>query len=77
MTNALGFKVNNNGLLNVVQHEPDGIVHVRRYDEDGYNDVCDIPAGDFVMLMNYYKYVKENDVHDEFINPHGINQSEG
>lgn len=73
MTNALGFKVNNRGLLNVAQDELDSTVHVRRYDSDGYNDFCDIPAGDFVMLMNYYKYIKENDIHNDFINPYGKN----
>lgn len=30
-----------------------------------------IPDGDFVMLMNYYRYVKDNNIQCDFINPNG------
>ena len=75
MTNTLVFKVNNNGLLNAVQNEHDGTVHISRYDkEDGYNKICDISAGDFVMLVNLYRHIKSNDIQDDFINPNGKNK---
>jgi hypothetical protein len=32
-----------------------------------------ISEGDFVMLMNYYRCVKDNNIQCDFINPHGIN----
>lgn len=35
-----------------------------------------IYEGDFVMLMNYYKYVKDNDIKDEFININGKNNKD-
>ena len=73
--NTLTFKVNNNGLLNIVQNELDGTVHVNRYDkEDGYINKCHIPAGDMVMLINYCMYVKDNDIQNNFINPTGKNK---
>ena len=28
------------------------------------------------MLMNYYSFVKDNDIYDEFININGINKKE-
>lgn len=30
-----------------------------------------IPEGDFVMLINYYRYIKNNDIQCDFINYHG------
>lgn len=72
--NSLTFKVNNNNLLILVQNELDGMVHVNRYTkEDGYNNLCHIPAGDMTMLINYYKFIKGNDIQCDFINPSGKN----
>ena len=31
-----------------------------------------ISEGDFVMLINYYRYIKENDIKDDFINTTGL-----
>lgn len=74
-TNTLTFKVNNNGLLNLVQNDIDDTVHVNRYDkEDGYKNKFNIQAGDMVMLMNLYDYIKENDIQNDFINPNGKNK---
>ena len=65
--NTLTFKVNNNGLLNIVQNELDGTVHVNTYDkEDGYINKCHIPAGDmtlvyisilFIICINMYSSI--------------------
>lgn len=70
--NTLSFKTNNNGLLNMIQHEIDGKVIVKRLEKDkSYKQIAEIPAGDMVMLINMYKYVIENDIQNDFINPYG------
>lgn len=75
--NTLSFKTNNNGLLNMMQLEIDGKVIVKRLEKDkGYKTITSIPAGDMVMLINMYKYIKENDIQNDFINPHGKNKGE-
>ncbi len=35
-----------------------------------------IDEGDFVMLINYYHYIKEYDIKNDFINRNGINNEE-
>ena len=75
--NTLSFKTNNNGILNMIQHEIDGKVIVKRLEKDkSYKTITTIPAGDMVMLVNLYKYIKENDIQNDFINPHGENKGE-
>lgn len=70
--NTLSFKTNNNGLLNMIQHEVDGNIIVKRLEKDnGYKQIAEIPAGDMVMLVNLYKHIKENDIQNDFINPNG------
>ena len=72
--NTLSFKVNNNGIMNMIQHEIDGKVIVKRLEKDkGYKTITAIPAGDMVMLVNMYKHIKEHDIHNDFINPNGKN----
>lgn len=58
---ALYFDVNNNGVLKVSQNCPDSKVEV----------TTPSSAGDFVMLLNYYRYIKDNDIQNDFINYHG------
>ena len=73
--NTLSFKINNNGILNMIQHEIDGKVIVKRLEKDkSYKTITTIPAGDMVMLINMYKYIKENDIQNAFINPNGKNK---
>ena len=70
--NTLSFKTNNNGILNMIQHEIDGKVIVKRLEKDkDYKTITSIPAGDMVMLINMYKYIKENNIQNAFINPNG------
>ena len=77
MTNSLSFKVNNNGILKLVQNEIDGTVHVNRLEKgNGYKNIINISAGDMVMLINMYKYIKENDIENSFINTNGKNKEE-
>ena len=72
--NTLSFKTNNNGIINMIQLKLDGKVIVKRLEKDkGYKTITTIPAGDMVMLVNMYKYVKENNILNAFINPNGKN----
>lgn len=32
-----------------------------------------IPQEDLINLLEYYRYIKENDIRDDFINPNGAN----
>lgn len=74
--NTLSFKANNNGIMNMIQQEVDGAVVVKRLEKDnGYKQIAEIPAGDMVMLVNMYKYIKENDIRNDFINQYGKNKS--
>lgn len=73
--NTLSFKVNNNGIMNMIQQTIDGKVIVKRLEKDkSYKTITTIPAGDMVMLVNLYKYIKENDIQNDFINPNGKNE---
>ena len=65
----ISFDVNNGGKLNICQAKHDGIISVNAGENKGYN----IIAGDFVMLLNFYKYVKDNDMQNDFINYDGKN----
>ena len=73
--NTLSFKTNNNGIMNMIQHELDGKIVVKRLEKDReYKTITTIPAGDMVMLINMYKYIKENNIQNAFINPNGKNK---
>lgn len=63
------FDVNNGGKLEVCQVKHNGRVNVSTGENNGYN----ISAGDFVMLLNFYKYVKDNNIQNDFINYYGKN----
>lgn len=73
--NTISLKVNNGELLNIMQNEVDGDIKAKNItSERKYEEFCDIPAGDMVMLMNFYRYVKDNDIQNDFINPYGNNE---
>ena len=67
--------VNNQQAIEITQEAIDGIIKVettKQYNsgtvsETNYN----ISAGDMVMLLNYYRYIKTNDIPCDFINPNG------
>lgn len=60
----ISFDVNNGGKLEVCQTKHDGSISVSTGENKGYN----ISTADFVMLLNYYCYVKSNDIQNDFIN---------
>ncbi len=66
------FNINNGRAINLMQTKPDGVVAVVTSNADlSAEDVYNISPGDFVMLLNYYRYIKDNDVQCDFINPGG------
>lgn len=65
----ISFDVNNGEKLNILQEKHDGNVRVNINDNHSYY----ISAGDFVMLLNYYRHVKDNDIQNDFINFNGQN----
>ena len=52
----------------------DADVKVRTGTNNIVEHIEEISAGDFVMLINWYKYIKDNDIKNDFINPHGKNK---
>ena len=70
MKRIFTFAVNNGGTMTLVQVDDDGPVTLSSSNDP---EVRHIPAGDMVMLMNWYRYVKDNDIQDDFINPQGKN----
>ena len=72
--------VNNNRIMRITQTESDKVrngIGLKTLDEKGNVDRNDlISEGDFVMLMNYYSFVKDNAIYDEFINITGTNRKE-
>ena len=63
--------VNNNRKLILIQ-SAEGIEIVTT-SKDGIESKREIPEGDMVMLLNYYRYVKDNDIKCEFVNTDGKN----
>ena len=68
------FHTNNHGFLNVEQSTTDADVKVRTGTNNIVEHIEEISAGDFVMLINWYKYIKGNDIQNDFINPYGKNK---
>lgn len=62
--NFFSFEVNNHGQMTAEQLEHDGSITVTvSHIEGGYREYDSeftISPGDFVMLMNYYRYQKEH-----------------
>lgn len=67
------FNVNNNRTIELNQFDDDCKVYVGKYVNGCNEEVYTIPAGDFVMLLNYYKHIKNNDIQCDFVNPSGKN----
>ena len=71
--NKIIINVNNGDTLFLDQVSRDGAVILSRYDGEKMEYVKSIPAGDMVMLLNLYRWVKDNDIKNDFINPTGKN----
>lgn len=69
---TISFDVNNQDKLIFSQEEHDAPVQV--YRSNGTQVLSEIPAGDMVMLHNFYRYVKDNNIQHDFLNPNGNRQ---
>ena len=67
----LSYNVNNGGTLELIQRGHDGGVMISTENSASKTDY--IPSGDMVMLINFYRYIKDNDIQNDFINPYGKN----
>ena len=59
------FEINNQRKIQLTQTEPDGAVTVTTWEaeQNGVREVeseYQISPGDFVMMLNWYRYQKEN-----------------
>ena len=72
---AITFDVNNGQTLQFAQSSHDGLVMVSRKQPNGKTEAAElIPPGQFVMLWNLYRYIMDNNVRNDFINPNGRNE---
>ena len=67
------FNVNNEGILKLEQSTHDAAVTVATIRDGKAENSYIISNGDFVMLLNLYRYIKDNDIQNDFINYHGKN----
>lgn len=67
----LTYNVNNGGMLELIQRGHDGAVLIAGENHGSKTEF--IPNGDMVMLINFYRYIKDNDIQNDFINPNGKN----
>jgi hypothetical protein len=65
------FNVNNGRTIELNQFEDDWKVYVGTYMNGCNEDIYTISPADMVMLLNYYRYIKNNDIQCDFINPNG------
>ena len=70
------IEINNKRKMRINQTEADKIrngIALENIDSNGEVYRRDlISEDDFVMLMNYYRYVIDNDIQDDFINSNGL-----
>lgn len=68
----ISFNANNNQKIEISQFEHDDSVLVHIENSKGIQiNEYEITNGDFMMLLNYYRYIKNNDLICDFINPNG------
>lgn len=74
MAHTISFEVNNGKTLSITQRMHNGTVLLWTSDHDTHDEESYIAPGDFVMLLNFYRYVKRHDIQNDFINPNGQNK---
>ena len=70
--NKITFDVNNRDVLILEQEKHDGNVVIKKRKDIERT----ITPGDFVMLLNLYRYIKNNDIQNDFINLYGKNKED-
>ena len=69
----LTYNINNGEVLQLIQRGHDGTVLIS---DNSMSKTEFISAGDMVMLINFYRYIKDNDIQNDFINPYGKNKED-
>ena len=68
----ISFDISNARQLVLIQDAHDGPIHFYKEDAHGViEETGKIRATDFVMLINLYNHIMENDIKNDFINPNG------
>ena len=66
------FNTNNKREIWVHQYNHDDPVTISTFTDNGVEEKRrTIPSAVFVQLIAMYDYIKENDIHNDFVNPHG------
>ena len=66
------FNTNNERQIWVHQWRHDDPVTITKFTDNGVEEKRrTISSADFVQLLAMYDYIKENDIHNDFVNPHG------
>lgn len=72
---TIKFFVNNGQTINIEQLTADNAVRVYKTENaTTKSKTTIIPPGDVVMMLNYYRYIKDNDIQNDFLNPCGKNK---
>jgi hypothetical protein len=60
----MSFEVNNGRVIETVQFKHDGSISIIKYNSKGDQeaDTFCISAGDFITMLNWYKYEKERGI---------------
>ena len=78
--NSIEIEIHNQNKLRICQTDTDKARGGIRIEHDDYKENVYrrdlIDEGDFVMLLNYYYYIKDYDIKDDFINREGVNDRE-
>lgn len=69
------IEVNNNRIMTFSQVEQYGDIYCQVGKSDDIDTEIKISAGDMVMLVNYYRYIKDNNIQCDFVNPRGSNSN--
>lgn len=72
----LSFNVNNGQVVKIYQYKHDKKVYIDTVFNNKISDSYMISPGDFIMLLNLYRYIKDHDIQNDFINPTGKNQAD-
>lgn len=68
------IEVNNNRTMTFSQIEQYGDIYCQVGKNDNIDTETIISAGNMVMLVNYYKHIKDNNIQCDFINPNGLSR---
>lgn len=73
MINRIEMEVNNGRIIQLAQQQIDGNITLTTYNKKSalVDHEQNISASDMVMLINYYRYIKDNNIQCDFINPNG------